>query len=414
MQQLRRAPPLALHKKKKQKKSLSSSDAGHVLTRSELHPTNKSHYPASALFGGRLIAGAHPGHLSTQVSKVVQWLHDECKVTAFVDLTEDHELDHEQFDEAVAQLSSSSSSTPLTVKHFPIKDRFTSPKIADISQEVQTLLQQKNVVYLSCKGGAGRTGSVVCHALLSMNPAMTIDEAFHQHCQQLFGRPRPPMFGMTYHQIAQLHKLFPGRSECDDAKTMEANYSFFYTANSFGHQSKPKYASAEGESVCCFSQWHPLGFSIHGIQFPTGEHGMMVAKALFFKDVGRAKTILKYKTPATAKKHGRLVANFCDEQWKQILLDVLVFVNWLKFTQNDKARAVLLSTGQKTIVEASQGDRSCGIGMSEGAAKLIHPRAWPGLNLLGQALVIVRDLIQSGQEPTEILSRFGELVKQLG
>lgn len=54
----------------------------------------------------------------------------------------------------------------------------------------------------------------------------------------------------------------------------------------------------------------------------------------------------------------------------------------------------LLSTGDDVLVEASPVDAVWGIGLGEQEAKTVSPREWQGRNLLGYALMKVRDALR--------------------
>jgi len=68
--------------------------------------------------------------------------------------------------------------------------------------------------------------------------------------------------------------------------------------------------------------------------------------------------------------------------------------NLLKFSQNQKIRKFLLSTGKKILVEASPYDKIWGIGMLETDHRAENPLLWNGENLLGFALMEVRDELE--------------------
>ncbi len=63
-----------------------------------------------------------------------------------------------------------------------------------------------------------------------------------------------------------------------------------------------------GES--CFSQWWPSAFTVDGVTYKTPEHWMMAEKARLFSDTQHLEQIIACKSPAEAKKIGRLVENF--------------------------------------------------------------------------------------------------------
>ncbi len=62
-----------------------------------------------------------------------------------------------------------------------------------------------------------------------------------------------------------------------------------------------------------------------------------------------------------------------------------------KFSQNDVLLTYLLSTTPRVLVEASPRDSVWGIGISERDLLASRPSEWKGLNLLGFALMDVRE-----------------------
>lgn len=62
-----------------------------------------------------------------------------------------------------------------------------------------------------------------------------------------------------------------------------------------------------------------------------------------------------------------------------------------KFGQHADLRQYLLSTAGRVLVEASPRDRIWGIGLGREHADAERPDAWRGLNLLGFALMDVRE-----------------------
>ncbi|MFT6961044.1 MAG: ribA/ribD-fused uncharacterized protein [Flammeovirgaceae bacterium] len=120
----------------------------------------------------------------------------------------------------------------------------------------------------------------------------------------------------------------------------------------------------------------------------------MAKKAELFEDSEILEKVIQSKTPAEAKKLGRKVKNFDDGVWNQNRLEIVVEGNRHKFIQNPEFEEFLLSTGNRVLVEASP-DAIWGIGMTQDHKAIYNPRAWRGLNLLGFALMEVRDLLNS-------------------
>jgi ribA/ribD-fused uncharacterized protein len=120
---------------------------------------------------------------------------------------------------------------------------------------------------------------------------------------------------------------------------------------------------------------------------------MMHRKGLLFApDSGVTTDILLTSNPRDIKALGRAVPNFDDAVWRAERCRVVVEGNYLKFTQNEGLKAQLLGTGERELVEASPRDRIWGIGF--GQKKAEEQRARWGLNLLGKALMKVRDRIK--------------------
>ncbi|MDK2124941.1 NADAR family protein [Parachitinimonas caeni] len=155
----------------------------------------------------------------------------------------------------------------------------------------------------------------------------------------------------------------------------------------WGHT--PKRAGVVDQS--CLSQWFPAVFNIDGIRYPTAEHYMMAQKATLFGDLTAREKILLARTPAEAKQLGRTVAGFDHAAWEAQRSAIVEAGNFAKFGQNPELRQFLLGTGKRTLVEASPVDRIWGIGLAADDPHAEHPAKWRGLNLLGFALMAVRD-----------------------
>jgi ribA/ribD-fused uncharacterized protein len=145
----------------------------------------------------------------------------------------------------------------------------------------------------------------------------------------------------------------------------------------------------------CFSQWWLCPFTIDGIAYPTAEHWMMAEKARLFDDKMQLANILATEKPAAAKAFGRQVENFDPSVWEAKKVEIVVKGNVAKFSQNVDLQAFLLATGDKIIVEASPRDQIWGIGLGPENPLATQPEKWRGQNLLGFALMEVRDILSS-------------------
>ena len=77
--------------------------------------------------------------------------------------------------------------------------------------------------------------------------------------------------------------------------------------------------------------------------------------------------------------------------WDESSFSIVVEGNKHKFLQNENLKTFLLHTGNKVIVEASPADAIWGIGLSQESEAVMNPFRWRGTNLLGFALMEVRD-----------------------
>jgi ribA/ribD-fused uncharacterized protein len=148
-------------------------------------------------------------------------------------------------------------------------------------------------------------------------------------------------------------------------------------------------------SQSCFSQWWVAPFEVDGNQFQTAEHWMMYQKALLFNDSEIVQQVLEVEAPGAAKKLGRKVKGFTPEKWDQHKFEIVVQGNLYKFSQHEELKNFLLNTNQRVLVEASPVDRIWGIGMAKGHKDVNNPMRWKGENLLGFALMEVRDQLKT-------------------
>lgn len=143
----------------------------------------------------------------------------------------------------------------------------------------------------------------------------------------------------------------------------------------------------------CLSQWWPAPFTVHDVVYPTAEHWMMAGKARLFGDALGVAAVMAAKSPGAAKSAGRMVRGFDEQTWAAARYEIVVAGNTAKFGQHQDLAAFLHITGAKVLVEASPFDRIWGVGMGPGNPDVRHPAKWRGLNLLGFALMEVREAL---------------------
>jgi ribA/ribD-fused uncharacterized protein len=142
-----------------------------------------------------------------------------------------------------------------------------------------------------------------------------------------------------------------------------------------------------------------VDFTIDGTTYRSAEQFMMARKALLFDDARMLEQILASTTPAEAKKLGRQVRGFNQDTWLQRRWQIVVRGNQAKFGQHAELRDSLLATGEAVLVEAAPRDVIWGIGLGASNPRATDPARWRGRNLLGFALMEVRDRLRSaGQQ----------------
>ena len=106
------------------------------------------------------------------------------------------------------------------------------------------------------------------------------------------------------------------------------------------------------------SNWYLSHFTVNGIDFSSMEQFMMYQKACHFHDEEIANDILHTDNVAEIKKLGRKVHN---------------------------------DTGDAVLAECAVRDQIWGIGLSMGYPNRFERSKWKGNNLLGYALMLVRE-----------------------
>jgi ribA/ribD-fused uncharacterized protein len=160
-----------------------------------------------------------------------------------------------------------------------------------------------------------------------------------------------------------------------------SEYIFFW-----GHQ-----ASKDGIiTKSCFSQWWLSSFVVEDVLYYSAEHWMMAKKAELF-DTVKVHEIINTKSPSEVKTIGKEIENYDENIWKENRYEIVKQGTFHKFSQNQVLKTFLLSTKEKIIVEASPVDKIWGIGLAPDDKKINNPNNWRGLNLLGFALMEIRD-----------------------
>jgi ribA/ribD-fused uncharacterized protein len=127
----------------------------------------------------------------------------------------------------------------------------------------------------------------------------------------------------------------------------------------------------------------------------------MYQKALQFGDDEVARRILAAKTPSQARQLGRQVRNYDDAVWTARRYDVMVETLRYKARVCPEFSEALRATLGKMLVEGSPSDRIWGVGLAKDDPAIADEANWRGQNLLGRALMQVRQEIfpEAAEDP---------------
>ena len=176
--------------------------------------------------------------------------------------------------------------------------------------------------------------------------------------------------------------------------TREALVEKCYAGEKFKYLFFWKPTITEGEiTESCLGQWWMCPFAVDGVTYSCAEQYMMAEKARLFHDEAMLDKIMNTNYPKEMKAYGRAVQNFHDEVWESKAYSIVKKGNIAKFSQNPELWNYLKQSKNRILVEASPRDRIWGIGLGAGNPDAQNPVKWRGRNLLGFALMEVRDIL---------------------
>ena len=135
------------------------------------------------------------------------------------------------------------------------------------------------------------------------------------------------------------------------------------------------------------------------VQF--AEAAIMLCKAAAMGDLPSYDRILAAQKPHDAKRLGRAVRPFDEARWDALVCGVACDVLSAKFGRGGpEMAAVLLGTGDRLLAEAAPKDNIWGIGVGTHDRRAQTPALWSGANVLGWALMKVRDKLRAAASPS--------------
>jgi N-glycosidase YbiA len=136
-----------------------------------------------------------------------------------------------------------------------------------------------------------------------------------------------------------------------------------------------------------FSNFYEAEIEVDGVIWPSSEHYFQAMK-FQGTDPVQFEAIRNAASPALAAQLGRDRNKVLRLDWEQVKDQVMYRALVAKFTQYDHLKAVLLSTGDASLVEHTERDRYWGDG-EDGS----------GRAMLGKLLVKIRERLRAGEAP---------------
>ena len=156
-----------------------------------------------------------------------------------------------------------------------------------------------------------------------------------------------------------------------------------------------------GEPGGWMSNWFLSPFTVDGTAFSSMEQYIMYRKCRLFGDDAHAAAVMQTDEPGEQRAIGRQAEGYQETVWAGIRQAVAFRGLYAKFSQNEVLKELLLGTGDAIIVECVGIDTvwSCGYWL-ENDARLDLSR-WRGQNILGFALMEVRNALRATADCAE-------------
>ncbi len=130
-----------------------------------------------------------------------------------------------------------------------------------------------------------------------------------------------------------------------------------------------------------FSNFYSAPIELDGYTWPTTEHYFQAQK--YISDETHFQNVLQLATPRDAFNYVRTYKSAVRSDWANVKDDVMLKACMAKFQQHSKLKELLLSTGDRTLVEHTTNDSYWGDG-GDGT----------GRNQLGITLMKVRKYLK--------------------
>lgn len=145
------------------------------------------------------------------------------------------------------------------------------------------------------------------------------------------------------------------------------------------------------------SNWYLSPFDLDGVHYSSMEQYIMYQKCVLFVDQATAKKVLLTDDPSEQQKLGKLCTSYINGIWAGARQAIAMRGLLAKFSQNPDLKKQLLDTRDAYLVECARSDKiwACGVRLNE--PERFDASKWQGQNILGFALMVVREIIKKKQ-----------------
>ena len=202
------------------------------------------------------------------------------------------------------------------------------------------------------------------------------------------GGPTFP-YAITPAGLSSQWRSFPDRADhvtlfYSETGPVAPQFSNFYSHETPWSFSIPNWCNADTVQQKGIPVTFPVSFA---------ETAIMACKAALMGDLDNLIEIMQADAPASAKEIGRRIRPFDEALWHSAVCSVAVAVVQAKVQADSATRNALKATGTSLIAEAAPHDLIWGIGWRANAEQALYPAQWRGSNVLGWALMTVRDTV---------------------
>ena len=135
-----------------------------------------------------------------------------------------------------------------------------------------------------------------------------------------------------------------------------------------------------------------MPFLAEGITYETSIQYIVAKHALLEKDLIAYQRVMEESDPVKCKEIGKEIKN--SIMWKTFQREVIFNATFERIRQHKVAKDLLLSTAHKFLV-AADPDIIWGSGLEASHPNAAHPALWPGCNLYGFILMMVRKTLEN-------------------